>query len=288
MMSAVLRTLAFMGASTIGVATCLGIEADARACTCTEDWTLLVPASAEHPRGAALVFGSRCGRSFEPWSVTVDGMPASFGVPVAHGEIATLPIVPTPAVGAEVVVMLDCTGRVGDPACSPGDALVEYARLTIGAQDTIAPPPALDVTFELLEEDGGDECSSIEGHQAIEANVEIGEREPGTWIELVLHRVDGVELVHTRQAMPEDGALTTVFHVQENALDFPEICLDAKVQDASGNVAEVVQDCMIERGDGAGRSLFRRGCMCAAGPAHGWGAALLGLLALMLRRRAPA
>jgi hypothetical protein len=285
-MSAVLRTLAIMGASTIGVATWLGVAADARACTCTEDWSLLVPTSAEHPRGAALVFGSRCGRSFEPWSVTVDGMPASFGVPVTHGEIATLPIVPTPGVGAEVVVMLDCTGRVGDPACLPGDALVERARFTIGAPDTIAPPPALDVTFELLEEDGADDCSSSEGRRAIEANVEIGDREPGTWIELVLQRVDGVELVHTGLAMPEDGALTTVFHAHEDGLDFPEICLDATVQDASGNVAAVVQDCMIERGDGSGRRLSLRGCMCAAGPAHGWGAALLGLLALMLRRRA--
>ena len=281
------RALAIVGAGAIGVATWLGAMADARACSCREGWSLLGPSSGEHPHGATLVFESSCGGSFEPWSVTVDGEPTSFGALTNLGEIATMAIAPMPEVGAEVVVLFDCGVGAGDPACTAGDSLIERARFTIAAPDTIPPPPALELTMALGEDDSGNDCASVEGQRPIEVSVEIGEREPGSWIELEVHRVDGVMVTRTGRPLPEAGVLTTVIHASEDALAFPEICVGAVVRDASGNVAPSVQDCVVQDGGSDGHPGLRRGCACAATTAPGWQAALLGLLVLMLRRRAP-
>ena len=283
-MSGVHRGFAILGATAIGVASWVGGAADARACSCAGEWALIVPFGAEHPRGAALVFESSCGGSLAGWSVTVDGMAASLGAPVVDGEIATVPIEPLPAVGAEVVVMVDCVGRESDPECGVDDTLDERARFTIGPPDTSAPPPALEVVFEVLPNED-ESCFSAEEHRMIETNVEIDEREPGTWIDLELRRADGMVIAHTGRAMPEDGSLTTLFLAHEDGLAAPEVCLTAAVQDASGNVAAPPEDCLFGGPDGPDPSLFHRGCRCTAGTEHGWDAALLGLFALMFRRR---
>jgi len=287
MRPAVRRRLAIAGAGAIGIATWLGAVADADACTCSDAWSLLGPAAGEHPRDAVLVFESSCGGSFEPWSVTVDGVPASFGERVNHGEIATMAISPAPTVGAEVVVLFDCSEGAGDPACAAGDSLSERARFTIVAPDTIAPPPALELTMALVADDSGTDCSSVEDQRPIEVSIEIGEREPGSWVELTVARVDGVTVARTGRPLPEAGGLTTVIHVQEDALEFPEICVDAVVHDASGNIAPAVQDCEVQDGNVEGHPLFRRGCTCAATTAPAWHSVLLGLLVLMVRRRRP-
>lgn len=102
----------------IGIAAWLGVTADARACSCIGDWSLFAPAGETHPSGAPIVFASSCGGSFDPWSVMVDGAPATLAQSAIDGEIATAAIMPTPAEGAEVVLMLDCSQVYDDPACA--------------------------------------------------------------------------------------------------------------------------------------------------------------------------
>jgi MYXO-CTERM domain-containing protein len=276
-----MRWVAMVGV--IGGAAWIGVPTEARACSCAAEWTLVVP-SAEHPAGAPLRFDSYCGGSFEPWSVTVDGMPANFGEPAFHGEIATMAIMPTPEVGAEVVVMVDCTQRFDDSACDVDDVITERARFTIGPPDTTAPPAALDVAFAFFEDDGNS-CNSTEDHLTITADVEIGDREPETWIELVLSRADGLEVARTGRPMPADGGLATVLFGNEEALDFPEICVEAIVHDAAGNQAPGVQHCVVEDADEDDEPLELRGCACTSAPTPPWHAAFLGLLVFVLRRR---
>jgi MYXO-CTERM domain-containing protein len=269
----------------VGVAVWLGVAVEARACSCAGEWNLVVPSS-EHPENAPLVFETTCAGSFEGWSVTVDGDAADFGAPSIYGDVSTLQIMPTPAIGAEIVVMVDCAQRLDDTACGEEDGVVERARFAIGAADTVAPPPAVDVTFAILEPDQGG-CFDLEDHGTLEAEVEIDDREPGTWVELVVSRADGNGIASTGRLMPEDGDLMAIFYAADEALAFPEICVEAIVHDAAGNLSAGAKDCRVEDTNEDDGPLEGRGCSCTSAPARSWEAALLGLLVFGLRRRHP-
>jgi MYXO-CTERM domain-containing protein len=276
------RAIAIVGAGIVGVAVCSGAAAEARACTCAGAGSLLAPVGAEHPREASLVFESGCGPSLAPWSVMVDGAPASLREGAVSGEIGTLEIVPMPAIGAEVALFFDCRERGDDPGCGVDDELVERARFTIVATDTIAPPSPLTVTMERVNDE--DSCTAFEGQGAVALDLEIGEREPGTWIEFELWRADGNVLAREGRPMPASGDFATVIHAAEEGLNAPEVCVDVTVRDASGNASDgFVEDCLFA--NSSAPNVFMRGCGCAAGPAPAKESALLALIALMLRRR---
>lgn len=278
----------------VAIATSIGFAAEARACSCIGYWSLLAPLGNEHPSGAPLVFTSNCSGSFDPWLVTVDGVPAIISG-LIDGAIATKAITPEPPIGAEVVVMLDCSQADGDPACGESDALLERARFTIGPPDMDPPPPALALTMSLVEDE--QECTAVEGERAIDVTIDFDAREPGTWIALSFERADGLVIAHTSEPVPEQGPLAMRIHVDEGALEFPEVCLHGVVHDASDNVTldttdprnifpATVEDCFVARGDVPTNRRFFRGA-CTLAPTHDANAALLVMLALLLRRRAP-
>lgn len=281
-------------ACAFGIAAWLGGATEARACSCIEGWSVLAPFGDEHPSGAPIVFASSCGGSFEPWSVTVDGAPASIATPVIVGEIATGAIMPAPAEGAEVVLSFDCSLASADDACAGNTATIERARFTIGPADMIGPPPAVALTMDPREE-VDDDCFASAGMQAFDVTIDFGDREPGTWIALDLERGGAPPLASTRLPVPQEGSASTVLLVDEDVLDFPEICLHGVVHDASGNVTlntedasnifpATVEDCIFAENPGIGQvGPLRR---CAVAPTTEWSSAFVGLLVLMLRRRA--
>jgi MYXO-CTERM domain-containing protein len=181
-------------------------------------------------------------------------------------------------IGADIQVYFDCTMQ-DDVACEKGDTEILLAHYTVGAADTLAPDPVASVAFTAPQNQAGTECFAVAGKQMIDVSVEIDDREPFTWIELVV-QVAGEEVERTTRPIRPTGPLGGVMHVDEGAID-DEICVIATVHDASGNVAPAVQECVAADADAESR-----GCACSSAPQRGAAASLVGLLAVLVRRRA--
>lgn len=260
----------------VGVAAALA-SSEARACTCIAGWSLLDADAKEIPNGAPLVFASACGGSIGPWKVVIDGAPTTLGTPVPDGSLVRVPLGHATATGADVQVFLDCTmDELG--VCAPGDVDLLMARYTVGVADTTAPTPPASVALTLPEDDAGTDCFAIDGKQRIDVGVEVDTREPFTWIELVV-QVAGAEVERTTRPIPPSGHLDAVAYVDEGA-DDEEICVDAFVHDASGNSSTAVRECIVPAVDAEAR-----GCSCGSGTGRAAVTCLVGVFAMILRRR---
>lgn len=261
----------------VGLAILLGDPSEARACTCIPGWSLIDTAATEIPSGAPLVFATSCGGSVEPWTVVIDGLPTELGSPEMDGWVVRVPLDSTTSIGAQVQVYLDCTMH-DDVACEQDDTEILLANYTVGAADTTAPAPVTSVAFTLPPDESGTECFAVAGKQMIDVSVEIDDREPFTWIELVV-QVAGEDVERTTRPILPTGPLGGVVHVDEGASD-DEICVSAIVHDASGNVATAVQECVVPAVDPESR-----GCACRSAPQRGEAAWSVGVLAVLFRRR---
>lgn len=257
----------------ISVAIVLGAPREARACSCGGSSTLVAPVAAEHPAGAPLVFGSGCGGSLESWSATIDGLPAAL---VGTGDgIHRVAIDPAPPQGALVVLSVDCSEAFFEPDCTDPEAVIERARFVIGPPDTSAPPPVDAVTLE--QEDGAFDIGCFEDTVDLRlgAIVEVGTREPGTWVEVRFLR-DGVEIQGNSHTIPENGVVESSHYVDRSELAGSETCVSVAVLDAAGNAAAAEEDCEQFAGEG---------CGCATEPAALDAALAFGVLVLVRRQR---
>jgi hypothetical protein len=266
-----------LAAGVVGLVIVLGDPSEANACTCISKWSLVGTQASEIPSGAPLLFASGCGGSVEPWTVILDGVPAELGTPWADGWVVKVPLGSATSIGADVQVYLDCTVQ-DDVACEQGDAEILLAHYTVGAADTTAPAPVASLSFTPPQDEAGTECFSVEGKQMIDVSVEIADREPSTWIELVVH-VAGEIVDRTTRAIPPSGPLGAVMHVDEGVGD-DEICVSVTVHDASGNVSTPAQECVAPAVDAESR-----GCACGSQPQRGQAVSLFGVLAMLVRRR---
>jgi MYXO-CTERM domain-containing protein len=269
------------GATLVAFALVYAPAQAARACSCFETSSLVAPAGDEHPVDAPLVFGSACGGSIESWSVTVDGAPAMLVSVDRWSGIETAAISPAPALGAEVVLSIDCANASDVPECTDLGAMLERARFTMGAVDT-TPPAAVDgVTLEIADGTFYASCDENTLDLQLRARVDLDPVEPGTWVD-VRFLQDGEELRSTAQAIPADGVVEDYHYVDRSAVEGSEICVSARVLEASGNAVAAEQDCQVI----GSADDDDRGCACATDAAGPPSLAVL-VVAMLLRRRRP-
>lgn len=265
-------------ACAIGGATWLGPRA-AEACSCAGSSSLVAPVAAEHPVGAPVYFVDDCGGNLEAWSVTVDGAPAMLENTGVWSPVRAVAIEPTPAMGAEVVLTVDCGAAFLEPECTDSGPTVEKARFTIAGPDTTSPPPLDGVALEL--EDGEFQlgCDDTTHDLRLGAVIDVGDAEPSTWIEVTFTR-SGEEIAKRGFSVPETGDIQTSHHVVRSEVAGAEVCVAASMRDAAGNFSEIEQDCAQIEGEG---------CGCTADPRRSTMLSLLGLALLVLRplRRRP-
>lgn len=256
------------------VAFLLASPRDAAACSCFGDSSLLAPAGAEHPVGAPLVFSSGCGGNLDAWSASVDGTPAMLMSAGFFDQVHEVGIDPPPPQGAEIVLALDCADAFDEPMCADLDGTIERARFTVGSPDTSAPPPVAEVS--LAQEPGRFDvgCDGPFLDLALRATIDLGQGEPGTWVQAEFTR-DGASIELASQGAAQGGVIDFSHYVDRDEVAGSEICVAATVLDASGNAAEKTQDCALVGDDGCGCNVRQ--------PEHGAGLVLFGLVLLVAR-----
>ena len=223
------------------------MEARAQACICLEgDSRLISPAVAEHPVGAPFVLASECPGGLARWTATIDGVPVALVGSGVDDGLGPVTLASTPTEGTEVVLTHACGEYTDAVDCI--DGYLERITTTIGPADVAAPPPvaalAVDHEIGML----ADKCGDPEVYALrIDATLEIGDREPGSWA-VLRAVVDDDVIASQERVLGELGTLQSgLFVVDPDEHAGRDVCVEVQVVDASGDASDTTRECTANR-----------------------------------------